>query len=152
VSRAFIDGRTCACPRARASACPRARVPACPPLVLPEPPACELTPHVPASVLSLPLLLRVARIEMQARAINGEASKSMMQILRAVHAESGLRGLFQGLLPRMGLNINLTLFMVSGSKIVKSLRESSEREGARIVRHAQLTSQARKQVDYDLRL
>ena len=74
----------------------------------------------------------VARIEMQSRAIAGEASLSMWQVLRQVHHEHGVRGLFQGILPRMGLNINLTLFMVSGAHIVKAARESSERESARL--------------------
>lgn len=66
----------------------------------------------------------VARIEMQARAIAGESQLSMVQVLRHVHAQHGLQGLFQGLLPRMGLNIWLTLFMVSGVKLIKQAREA----------------------------
>lgn len=86
----------------------------------------------------------VARIEMQARALGGEPPRSMLAVLRDVHAEAGVRGLFQGLLPRMGLNVWLTLFMVSGSHLTKQLREqtaervseSAERvsEGARLAR------------------
>jgi hypothetical protein len=60
----------------------------------------------------------VARIEMQARALHGEQHQSMLQVLRSVHAEHGLQGLFQGLLPRMGTNVWLTLFMLSGANIV----------------------------------
>jgi len=83
----------------------------------------------------------VARIEMQARSIAGEAPLSMWRVLTTVHAEHGLRGLFQGILPRMGLNINLTLFMVSGSNIMRCLRERQgdrssallTRDGARLV-------------------
>ena len=65
----------------------------------------------------------VARIEMQARAVSGEQAQGMLQVIRSVHAEYGLRGLFQGLLPRMGLNIWLTLFMVSGVNLLKQARE-----------------------------
>ena len=65
----------------------------------------------------------VARIEMQARAVSGEQSQGLLQVMRGVHAEYGLRGLFQGLLPRMGLNIWLTLFMVSGANLLKQARE-----------------------------
>ena len=78
----------------------------------------------------------VARIEMQARAIAGEPPVSMAQVLRSVHGEHGVRGLFQGLLPRMGLNIWLTLFMVSGVHVVKQAREGSGREGVRLGRVA----------------
>ena len=41
------------------------------------------------------------------------------QVLRGVYKEAGVPGLFQGLIPRMGLNINLTLFMVSGAHMVE---------------------------------
>ncbi|KAL1526485.1 hypothetical protein AB1Y20_015195 [Prymnesium parvum] len=66
----------------------------------------------------------VARIEMQARAIMGEQQLSTLQVIRHINAEHGVRGLFQGLLPRMGLNIWLTLFMVSGVKLLKEAREA----------------------------
>ena len=61
----------------------------------------------------------VARIEMQARAVAGEEALSMVGVLSQVHGQYGIRGLFQGLLPRMGLNIWQTLFMVTGAKIIK---------------------------------
>ena len=88
----------------------------------------------------------VARIEMQARAIAGEVELPMSQVLRAVHAEYGMCGLFQGLLPRMGLNVWLTLFMVSGIHVTRQLRESSERvesvvSGGSMVRQLRETSE-----------
>merc|ERR1712153_99841 len=61
----------------------------------------------------------VARIEMQARAAAGETSKSMVKVLKDVHAEYGVRGLFQGLFPRVCLGVWQTLFMVTGANIVK---------------------------------
>ena len=70
----------------------------------------------------------VARIEMQARALHGQSHLSIAQVLTAVHAEHGVRGLFQGLLPRMGTNVWLTLFMISGANIVRELREGSEQK------------------------
>ena len=70
----------------------------------------------------------------------------MSQVLRAVHAEYGMCGLFQGLLPRMGLNVWLTLFMVSGIHVTRQLRESSERvesvvSGGSMVRQLRETSE-----------
>lgn len=47
----------------------------------------------------------VARIEMQARAIAGQESLSMMGVFREVIEQYGVRGLFQGILPRMGLSM-----------------------------------------------
>jgi len=61
----------------------------------------------------------VARIEAQARAAAGEPSKSMVRVLRDVHGEYGMQGLFQGLFPRVCLGIWQTLFMVTGANIVK---------------------------------
>ena len=37
-----------------------------------------------------------------------------------VYAEYGVAGLFKGLIPRMGLNIWQTLFMVTGAQMIKS--------------------------------
>ena len=62
---------------------------------------------------------------MQARALSGEPAVGMIAVLRQVHAESGVGGLFQGLIPRMGTNVWLTLFLVSGANIVKQCREGS---------------------------
>lgn len=61
----------------------------------------------------------VARIEMQARAAAGESYLSMLGVFRQVTQQYGVRGLFQGVLPRMGLSMWQTLFMVSGAKYVK---------------------------------
>ena len=61
----------------------------------------------------------VARIEMQARAAAGEAYLSMVGVFRLVVAEYGVKGLFQGILPRMGLNIWQMLFMVTGAQYIK---------------------------------
>ena len=54
------------------------------------------------------------------------SSMSMPQVLAHVYRGSGIQGLFQGLIPRMGTNVWLTLFMVSGANIVKRMRESSQ--------------------------
>ena len=59
------------------------------------------------------------RTRPQARAAAGESALGMVTVLRTVHAEYGVQGLFQGLIPRMGLNIWQTLFMVSGATIIK---------------------------------
>ena len=63
----------------------------------------------------------VARIEMQARALSGEPTVGMIAVLRQVHAESGVRGLFQGIIPRMGLSVWQTLFMVTGATYIKEV-------------------------------
>lgn len=55
----------------------------------------------------------VARIEMQARANAGQSSLNLVQVLNLVYREHGVVGLFQGIIPRIGLNIWQTLFMVS---------------------------------------
>eukprot|EP00656_Telonema_subtile_P012966 TRINITY_DN16564_c0_g1_i1.p1 TRINITY_DN16564_c0_g1~~TRINITY_DN16564_c0_g1_i1.p1 ORF type:complete len:226 (+),score=59.08 TRINITY_DN16564_c0_g1_i1:116-793(+) len=61
----------------------------------------------------------VARIEMQARAAAGESKKSMVKVLKDVHKEWGFQGLFQGVIPRIGLGIWQTLFMVTGANLVR---------------------------------
>jgi len=60
----------------------------------------------------------VARIEMQARANAGQPHLSMVQVFRMVLKEHGPLGLFQGVIPRIGLNIWQTLFMVSAVHII----------------------------------
>lgn len=57
----------------------------------------------------------VARIEMQAAANAGEKSRSMMEVFRMVVKTDGVKGLFQGIIPRIGLGIWQTLFMVTGA-------------------------------------
>ena len=61
----------------------------------------------------------VARIEAQARAAAGQPALSMPGVMRLVVAESGVTGLFTGLVPRVMLGIWQTLFMVTGAKLVK---------------------------------
>ena len=61
----------------------------------------------------------VARIEMQARAAAGESYMSMLEVFAAVHARYGVAGLFKGVIPRMGLNVWQTLFMVTGATVIK---------------------------------
>ena len=61
----------------------------------------------------------VARVEAQARAVLGEAPMGMLAVMRHVHAEYGLRGLFQGIIPRMCFGVNQTLWMVTGAKILR---------------------------------
>merc|ERR1712166_461595 len=61
----------------------------------------------------------VARIEMQARAAAGESKKSMVTVLRDVRKEAGMQGLFQCVIPRIGLGIWQTLFMVTGANLVR---------------------------------
>jgi hypothetical protein len=57
----------------------------------------------------------VARIEAQARAAAGQPALSMPNVMRMVVAESGVTGLFTGLVPRVMLGIWQTLFMVTGA-------------------------------------
>ena len=61
----------------------------------------------------------VARIEGQARAVVGESAISMTEVFRMVHAEYGVRGLFQGIIPRALFSVNQTLFMITGAKILR---------------------------------
>merc|ERR1711865_862783 len=68
----------------------------------------------------------VARIEMQARAAAGESKKSMVKVLTDVHKESGIQGLFQGVIPRIGLGIWQTLFMVTGANLVRDAMNGSD--------------------------
>jgi hypothetical protein len=64
----------------------------------------------------------VARIEMQASAAAREAKLTMMGTLANIHQANGVRGLFQGLIPRMMLGIWQTLFMVSAPKLLDTWR------------------------------
>lgn len=61
----------------------------------------------------------VARIQMQAAAIEGKAKVSMVTTLSTIVKEQGAGGLFAGIVPRICLGIWQTLFMVSGAKIIK---------------------------------
>ncbi|KAA8494800.1 Citrate/oxoglutarate carrier protein [Porphyridium purpureum] len=61
----------------------------------------------------------VARIEMQARANAGEAKMSMLQVFSMVSKEHGVAGLFKGVVPRIGLGVWQTLFMVNGAHYIR---------------------------------
>lgn len=61
----------------------------------------------------------VARIQMQAAASAGEQSRSMVQTFGLIVKEQGPQGLFAGIVPRVGLGVWQTLFMVTGAKIIK---------------------------------
>ena len=65
----------------------------------------------------------VARIEMQARANDGQKHLSMPQVFRMVLKEQGPLGLFQGVIPRIGLNIWQTLFMVSLVHVIGDIKK-----------------------------
>lgn len=61
----------------------------------------------------------VARIEMQAAANAGEASRSMLKVMSGIVTTEGPAGLFKGVVPRILLGIWQTLFMVTGAKLLK---------------------------------
>ena len=67
----------------------------------------------------------VARIQMQTAATRGEAQVSMVSVFQNVIKESGVSGLFKGIVPRLGLGIWQTLFMVTGAKLIKRALEDS---------------------------
>eukprot|EP00922_Rhytidocystis_sp_ex-Travisia-forbesii_P039288 GHVS01058454.1.p1 GENE.GHVS01058454.1~~GHVS01058454.1.p1 ORF type:complete len:284 (+),score=20.47 GHVS01058454.1:207-1058(+) len=61
----------------------------------------------------------VARIHMQAAANEGKPKQSLPQVLAHIYRVDGPMGLFKGIIPRMGLGIWQTLFMVTGAKLIK---------------------------------
>ncbi len=61
----------------------------------------------------------VIRIEAQANASKGLPPRSFVQTYQHIVKESGFIGLFQGILPRMGLCIGQTLFLVTVPHILK---------------------------------
>ena len=61
----------------------------------------------------------VMRIEAQANASKGLPPKTFVQTYRHIVSESGYLGLFQGIIPRMGLCIAQTLFLVTVPHILK---------------------------------
>ena len=68
----------------------------------------------------------VARIQMQSAADRGEPKQNMMQVFRTVVKEQGYGGLFKGIVPRLGLGIWQTLFMVTGAKLVRQALEDKK--------------------------
>eukprot|EP00051_Salpingoeca_urceolata_P007166 m.95169 g.95169 ORF g.95169 m.95169 type:complete len:408 (-) comp15144_c0_seq2:66-1289(-) len=61
----------------------------------------------------------VARIEAQTRAAMGEPKIGMLEIFRLVTKEHGAAGLFKGVIPRIGLGIWQTTFMVTGANLIR---------------------------------
>ncbi|PHJ23986.1 mc family transporter [Cystoisospora suis] len=61
----------------------------------------------------------VARIHMQAAANEGRAEKNLLQAFQKIVRQDGFSGLFKGLVPRIGLGVWQTLFMVTGSKLLR---------------------------------
>jgi len=61
----------------------------------------------------------VARIQMQATTAAGQTNRSMMRVIGEVYRQGGPTALFAGIVPRIGLGIWQTLFMVSGANIIK---------------------------------
>lgn len=67
----------------------------------------------------------VARVQAQAAAAAGEKSVNMIRVMINVVKETGFMGLYAGILPRVGLGIWQTLFMVTGAKLVNRLLDPS---------------------------
>uniref|UniRef100_A0A0G4ICQ9 Mitochondrial carrier protein n=1 Tax=Chromera velia CCMP2878 TaxID=1169474 RepID=A0A0G4ICQ9_9ALVE len=63
----------------------------------------------------------VARIQMQAAANEGKPKQNMLQVFQSIVKQQGVGGLFTGIVPRVGLGIWQTLFMVTGAKLVKQM-------------------------------
>eukprot|EP00921_Rhytidocystis_pertsovi_P003755 GHVQ01006515.1.p1 GENE.GHVQ01006515.1~~GHVQ01006515.1.p1 ORF type:complete len:244 (-),score=35.35 GHVQ01006515.1:377-1108(-) len=61
----------------------------------------------------------VARIYMQSAANEGGQKKTLVQVFSHIVKTDGPQGLFKGIIPRMGLGIWQTLFMVTGAKLVR---------------------------------
>lgn len=65
----------------------------------------------------------VARIEMQARANAGETRLGIMGVFRMVVKDYGPVGLFQGVIPRIFLNVWQTLFMVTLVHVIGDVKK-----------------------------
>jgi len=61
----------------------------------------------------------VARIHMQAGANEGKPKQHIGQVFKTILANEGPRALFAGIVPRIGLAVWQTLFMVTGAKLIK---------------------------------
>jgi hypothetical protein len=61
----------------------------------------------------------VMRIEAQANAAKGLPPRSFVQTYQHIVKESGFIGLFQGILPRMGLCVGQTIFLVTIPTLLK---------------------------------
>jgi hypothetical protein len=57
---------------------------------------------------------------MQASAAAGEKVKrGMVTVMKDIIKEQGVAGLFKGVVPRIGLSVWQTLFMVTGARMIK---------------------------------
>jgi len=68
----------------------------------------------------------VARIQMQSTADMNQTKQSMTQVFVTVYRESGIGGLFKGIIPRICLGMWQTLFMVSGAKVLTRWLDQKE--------------------------
>jgi hypothetical protein len=62
----------------------------------------------------------VLRIEAQAAAAKGLPPRNIVVTCKHIIAESGYLGLFQGIMPRMGLCVWQTLFLVQVPRLLKA--------------------------------
>eukprot|EP00299_Pterocystis_sp_00344_P018274 c9128_g1_i1.p1 GENE.c9128_g1_i1~~c9128_g1_i1.p1 ORF type:complete len:258 (-),score=33.47 c9128_g1_i1:32-805(-) len=69
----------------------------------------------------------VARVQAQASSEAGVVPPNMVQVMKNIVKEHGFLGLYAGLIPRIGLNIWQTLFMVTGVKLVNRFYDPSAR-------------------------
>eukprot|EP00605_Chrysophyceae_sp_TOSAG23-4_P001662 GSChrysophyteH1.ASY1.ANO1.1824.1 assembled CDS len=65
--------------------------------------------------------VEVMRIDAQHRAAKGLPPRSLVATAKVILKENGVRGMFQGIVPRMGLCVAQTLYMVTIPYILKSL-------------------------------
>ena len=61
----------------------------------------------------------VMRIEAQSNAAKGLPARSFANTFRHIVKESGYIGLFQGIIPRMGLCVSQTIFLITIPNILK---------------------------------
>jgi len=70
----------------------------------------------------------VARIEAQSRSAAGEPALSMASVVRIIVKQSGFAGLYAGILPRIGLAVWQTTFMVVAPKLIRAFAEEMDEE------------------------
>ena len=68
----------------------------------------------------------VARIEAQTLGNMGKPVGGMVTVMRDIVRVDGVGGLFRGIVPRVGLGIWQTLFMVTGAKLIKDELQKRE--------------------------
>lgn len=70
----------------------------------------------------------VARIQMQSAADQGEPKQNMVQVFKMIIKERGPAGLFKGVIPRIGLAVWQTIFMVTVPIIYKSAQDVTHKK------------------------